>query len=83
MDETNVLSVCILPGNKYIVMGTKDGQVLLYELNSNSIIQRIQGHSREVWEISYHTNAASKRLKGSLLIATASSDRRINFYTLV
>jgi U3 small nucleolar RNA-associated protein 12 len=78
-----VLSVCILPGNRYIVLGTKDGQVLLYELNSNSIVQRIQGHSKEVWEISYHTNANIKHKKGSLLIATASTDRRINFYTLV
>jgi WD40 repeat protein len=25
IDETNVLSVCILPGNKYLVLGTKDG----------------------------------------------------------
>ena len=82
LDEANVLSMAILPGNRYIVLGTKDGQVLLYELNSNSVIQRIQGHQKEIWEIAYHTNANSKALKGSLVIATASSDRRINFYTL-
>ena len=80
--EQNVLSMCILPGNKFIVLGTKEGQVMLYDLNQNTIVQRLQSHQKEVWEISYHTNPQSKAVKGSMLIATASSDRSIKFYTL-
>jgi U3 small nucleolar RNA-associated protein 12 len=38
IDEPSILSMAILPGNKYIVLGTKEGQLLLYELNSNSIV---------------------------------------------
>jgi U3 small nucleolar RNA-associated protein 12 len=38
LEETNVLSMAMLPGNKYLVLGTKEGQMCLYELGSNSII---------------------------------------------
>ena len=74
------MSMAVLPGNKYIVLGTKEGQLMLYELGSNTIIQRLQAHSKEIWEISFHTNPVS--LKGALLIATASADRLIKFHTL-
>jgi hypothetical protein len=33
-----VLSVLILPGNKYVVLGTKEGAILLYDLQANEII---------------------------------------------
>lgn len=44
LEEQNVLSMCILPGNKFIVLGTKEGQVMLYDLNQNTIVQRLQSH---------------------------------------
>jgi len=28
----------ILPGNKFIVMGTKDGDMILYDLNEAAIV---------------------------------------------
>jgi len=76
----NVLSMAMLPGDKYLVLGTREGILSLYELGSNSIIQRLQAHNKEIWEISFHTNPAS--LKGSMLIASASADRTIKFHTL-
>jgi U3 small nucleolar RNA-associated protein 12 len=72
--------MAMLPGNKYLVLGTKEGQMCLYELGSNSIIQRLNAHQKEIWEISFHTNPVS--LKGSLLVASASADRTIKFHTL-
>jgi U3 small nucleolar RNA-associated protein 12 len=74
--------MAILPGNKYMVLGTKEGQLLLWQLNTNTIVQRIQAHQKEIWEISYHTNPDSKALRGSMLIGTALADRTIKFYTL-
>lgn len=38
IDQQNVLSLIILPGNKYVVMGTKEGALLLYDLQSNELI---------------------------------------------
>jgi U3 small nucleolar RNA-associated protein 12 len=51
-----VTSVLILPGNKYIVMGTKEGSILLYDLSANELIQEIEAHTKEVWELAMHTN---------------------------
>ena len=44
LDEPNILSMTILPGNKLIVLGTKSGELLLYELSTNNIIQRLKAH---------------------------------------
>lgn len=33
INQINVLSLLILPGNKYIVMGTKEGDLMLFDLN--------------------------------------------------
>ena len=34
----------ILPGNKFMVLGTKEGQLILYDLSQNAVIQRLQAH---------------------------------------
>lgn len=33
----NVLTLLILPGNKFLVMGTKEGDLILYDLNEAQI----------------------------------------------
>lgn len=30
---TNVLSALILPGNKFVVLGSKDGMLILFDIN--------------------------------------------------
>ena len=55
--QTNVLSLLILPGNKYIVMGTKEGDLLLYNLAEASFCQQIEGaHKKEIWELAMHSS---------------------------
>lgn len=58
IDQANVTAVLILPGNKYIVMGTKEGSILLYDLQANELVQEIveKAHTKEVWELAMHTN---------------------------
>lgn len=70
----------ILPGNKFIVLGSKEGQLCLYDMNANIVVQRLQAHTKEIWEIAFHTNPTG--LKGSLVVASASADRTIKFHTL-
>lgn len=41
LDEAGILSMAILPGNKYMVLGTKSGQLMLWQLHSDQIVQRI------------------------------------------
>ena len=38
IDIVNALSILIVTGNKYIVIGTKEGTILLYELATNELI---------------------------------------------
>jgi WD40 repeat protein len=53
----NVLSLLILPGNKYIVMGTKEGDLHMYDLNEGQVCQTIdQAHKKEIWELAMHTS---------------------------
>jgi U3 small nucleolar RNA-associated protein 12 len=78
-----VLSLLILPGNKYIVMGTKEGDLLLYDLNQALTIQTIDGaHKKEIWELAMHSSPQIKDARGQLLIASASADHSIKFWNL-
>lgn len=75
----------ILPGNKYLVMGTKEGSILLYDLQANELIQEIveKAHTKEVWELAMHTNPQIRDSRGQMIIASASSDKTIKFWTLI
>jgi hypothetical protein len=55
--QTNVLSMLILPGNKYILMGTKEGYLMLYDMNDSSFSQVIEeAHKKEIWELAMHSS---------------------------
>jgi hypothetical protein len=36
-----VTALVILPGNKYVVLGTKEGSLLLYDLQASELIQEV------------------------------------------
>jgi U3 small nucleolar RNA-associated protein 12 len=78
----NVLSLLILPGNRYLVMGTKEGEVVLYDLQEAQVIQTVEAHQKEVWELAMHTSPQIKDSQGQLLIASASADHTIKFWNL-
>jgi len=47
----------ILPGNKYLVMGTKEGHLNLFDLNQSEFCQSIEdAHKKEIWELAMHTS---------------------------
>lgn len=73
----------ILPGNKYLVMGTKEGFLMLYDINESKFEQQIENaHKKEIWELAMHTAPQIKNSKGQLLIASASADNTIKFWNL-
>ena len=79
---THVNSTLILPGNKFILFGTKEGELCLYDNQLGTVIQTIDAHRKEIWQIAMHTNPQVKKGKGQLLIATASGDKTIKFWNL-
>ena len=52
----NVLSLLILPGNKYLVLATKEGLLLLYDVQQSDFVQTVEAHKKEVWELAMHTS---------------------------
>lgn len=82
IDYQNVLSCLILPGNKYLVLGTKDGMLALYETKSGDLIHEVEAHQKEIWELAMHTNPQTRDARGNLLLASASADKTIKFWTL-
>lgn len=73
----------ILPGNKYLVMGTKEGDLMLYDVAQTQMVQTIDdAHKKEIWELAMHTSPQIKNSKGQLLIASASADNSIKFWNL-
>lgn len=82
--QANILSVLILPGNKYVLMGSKDGTLMLFDINQAKMIQTIDNaHKKEIWELAMHSSPQIKNSKGELLIASASGDHSIKFWNLV
>lgn len=74
----------ILPGNKYLVLGTKEGDLVLYDLNEATVSQTIDSaHKKEIWELAMHSSPQIKEAKGQLLIASASADHSIKFWNIV
>ena len=77
------MCLLILPGNKYLVMGTKEGALCLYDLNQGQSCQIVDSaHKKEIYELAMHTAPQIKNSKGQLLIASASADQSIKFWNL-
>ena len=47
----NGLCCCILPGDKHAVIGTKDGKLVLVDLNTGDVIQSLQAHKGSIWSV--------------------------------
>jgi WD40 repeat protein len=52
-----VLCALILPGNKLVVLGSKEGALMLFDINQGKLVQSIEtAHKKEVWELAMHTS---------------------------
>ena len=54
-----------MPGNKYLVIATKEGFLILYDINQDQILQEINdAHKKEIWELAMHSNPQVKNSRG-------------------
>jgi len=74
--------MCLLPGGKYFICGTKQGLLNLYEVKSGDLLHSVQGHRKEIWELSFHASPKIKTMGSTVLIASCSADKTIKFWTL-
>ncbi|XP_065226210.1 WD repeat-containing protein 3 [Planococcus citri] len=52
VDTDYVLSVCFVPGDRYVLAGLKNGSLLIVDISSGDIIETIEAHQKELWSVS-------------------------------
>ncbi|GAA5920365.1 hypothetical protein JCM1841_005590 [Sporobolomyces salmonicolor] len=61
-----------LPGDRHIVVGTKSGELLLYDLSSSSLLETLPAHTGPLW--SMHVRPDGRGL------VTGSADKDVKFW---
>lgn len=67
-----MLSILFLPGNKHILIGTKEGRLELFDASNGEQLEAVEAHTGAVWSLSMHPNQRT--------VCSASADKRIRFW---
>ena len=46
--QTNIMTCLILPGNKLVFLGSRSGDLMILDLTSAMIVQRVDAHKKEI-----------------------------------
>ncbi|OCL04321.1 WD40 repeat-like protein [Glonium stellatum] len=66
------LCCSFLPGDKIAVVGTKDGEIEIFDIASSTQIDRIKAHSGSIWTLDVHPDGRS--------VVTGSADKSVKFW---
>ena len=66
------LCCAFLPGDKIVVVGTKDGDIELYDIAASTLLDKIDAHEGAVWTMQVHPDGKS--------LITGSADKSIKFW---
>ncbi|KAH8733107.1 WD40-repeat-containing domain protein [Phaeosphaeriaceae sp. PMI808] len=66
------LCCAFLPGDKIVVVGTKDGDIELYDIAASSLLDKISAHEGAVWTMQVHPDGKS--------LTTGSADKSVKFW---
>ncbi|KAK3076416.1 hypothetical protein LTS18_013102, partial [Coniosporium uncinatum] len=61
-----------LPGDKIVVVGTKDGTLELFDIASSTLIDTVQAHDGSIWTLQVHPDGRS--------VCTGSADKTAKFW---
>ncbi|KAF2636693.1 WD40 repeat-like protein, partial [Massarina eburnea CBS 473.64] len=67
------LCAAFLPGDKIVVVGTKDGDIELYDIAASSLLDKISAHESAIWTLKVHPDGKS--------LVTGSADKSVKFWT--
>lgn len=67
-------SICsaFLPGDRHIVVGTKTGELYLYDVGSSTLLETFKAHSSEVWSVAVRPDG-----KG---LVSGGADKDVKFW---
>lgn len=51
-----VLSLCFVPGDRHLLIGLKDGKLLVADISTAEILEEIPAHDQEIWSVSLTTD---------------------------
>lgn len=76
----NTISCKFLPKDRYVILGLKNGNILLLDLQSSQIVQTIDNaHSDTVWSIDVHSRPDGAK---GIRVVTSSADGLLIFWEL-
>ena len=68
------LCSAFLPGDKIVILGTKEGKLELYDLPSSSLVNTIDAHEGHVWSVEVSPDRGA--------IVTGSADKSVKFWNV-
>lgn len=66
------LCCAFLPGDKIVLVGTKEGNLELYDIAASSLLDKIPAHEGAIWTLEVHPDGKS--------VATGSADKTVKFW---
>jgi len=45
------LTVTFVPGDRHLIVGLKDGKMLIIDIASGDILEEVPAHSKELWSV--------------------------------
>jgi U3 small nucleolar RNA-associated protein 12 len=66
------LCCAFLPGDKIVIVGTKEGSLELYDIAASSLLDKIPAHEGAVWTLQVHPDGKS--------VVSGSADKTVKFW---
>lgn len=66
------LTMTFVPGDRHLIVGMKDGKMLIVDIASGDILEEISAHSKELWSITLFPD-----MKG---VASGGGDQTVKFW---
>jgi U3 small nucleolar RNA-associated protein 12 len=72
LDCGYALCAVFLPGDKIVVLGTKEGTLEVFDIASSTLLETLPAHDRDIWSMQVHPDGKS--------LVTGSADKSAKFW---
>ncbi|KAK4629458.1 hypothetical protein CLAFUW4_08391 [Fulvia fulva] len=66
------LCSAFLPGDRMVLLGTKTGELELYDISTSTLVEKIEAHEGAIWTLAVHPDGRS--------VVTGSADKTAKFW---
>ena len=72
LDCGHALCISFLPGDRIVVIGTRDGTLELFDISASILLESAKAHDRDIWALQVHPDGKS--------LVTGSADKSAKFW---